>query len=84
MPHGDQSRRAARRAAANCHDVLLYLPMDPLGVADPGLDAVRVSDDAREISRKLLADLDAVLGAIGVNNRMGSNSPPMAMPRIDI
>jgi polysaccharide deacetylase 2 family uncharacterized protein YibQ len=60
---------AARQAG---HEVLLHLPMEPLGQHDPGPGALRASLGEAENLRRLRAALAAVPGAVGVNNHMGS------------
>lgn len=60
---------ALRRHGA---EVLLHLPMDPEGGADPGPGALSAKMSKRELTAATEAALAAVPGAVGVNNHMGS------------
>ncbi|MEO8277126.1 MAG: divergent polysaccharide deacetylase family protein [Thermoanaerobaculia bacterium] len=60
---------ALRRHGA---EVLLHLPMDPEGRADPGPGALTARMSKRELAEATEAALAAVPGAVGVNNHMGS------------
>ena len=60
---------ALRRHGA---EVLLHLPMDPEGGADPGPGALTTQMSKRELAAATAAALAAVPGALGVNNHMGS------------
>ncbi len=51
---------------------MLHLPMEPLSGADPGPGALTSDMSSVELRDATLAALDAVPGAIGVNNHMGS------------
>jgi polysaccharide deacetylase 2 family uncharacterized protein YibQ len=52
---------------------ILHLPMEPSTGADPGPGALRRSMSPRELAGATRAALDAVPGAMGVNNHMGSS-----------
>ncbi|MEO7794264.1 MAG: divergent polysaccharide deacetylase family protein [Thermoanaerobaculia bacterium] len=60
---------ALRRHGA---EVLLHLPMDPEGAADPGPGALLAGMSKRDLAAATAAALAAVPGAVGVNNHMGS------------
>lgn len=64
-----QQTKAAREAG---HELLLHMPMEPLGHADPGPEALRVSLDTAEVTKRFDAALNAFPGMVGVNNHMGS------------
>jgi hypothetical protein len=62
--------RAARRAG---HEVMLHVPMEPLGSdADPGPNALRTTLSVEENRQRLLWALSRVDGIVGLNNHMGS------------
>jgi uncharacterized protein len=61
--------RAAREAG---HELLLHMPMEPQGHADPGPDALRAGLDPGEVARRVDAALTAFPGMVGLNNHMGS------------
>lgn len=64
-----QQTKAARDAG---HELLLHMPMEPLGHADPGPEALRVSLEAAEVTKRFDSALNAFPGMVGVNNHMGS------------
>lgn len=72
LPYGGLVRPLARQAKAAGHEVMLHLPMEPLGNEDPGPHALLV----RQTPEQLLAQLDWALdrfdGYVGINNHMGS------------
>jgi polysaccharide deacetylase 2 family uncharacterized protein YibQ len=53
-------------------EILVHLPMEPDGLADPGPGALLRGMDEAELARRTAEALDAVQGAVGVNNHMGS------------
>ncbi len=64
---------AGRAAAAGC-DVLVHLPMEPEGSYNPmhGMVTTGMTDEA--IKAAVTAALQAVPGAVGLNNHMGSKA----------
>lgn len=72
LPYGQSLAAHTSRAAANGHEVILHLPMDPGGRADPGPQALRLGQDRAELERRLGWNLAQVPGIQGVNNHMGS------------
>jgi hypothetical protein len=53
-------------------EILLHLPMEPGGGANPGPGALRVDMSRSELAAATRRALAAVPGAVGVNNHMGS------------
>ncbi len=76
LPHQRYSAGLARRLRSMGHEVILHLPMEPLGypARDPGVGSVREGMSATEIASVVGADLLEVPGAIGLNNHMGSRA----------
>ncbi len=72
LPYARNSAALAREALAAGHRVLLHMPMEPAGIADPGPDALLVGMAPAEIRLRLAKAFDSVPGAIGLNNHMGS------------
>jgi polysaccharide deacetylase 2 family uncharacterized protein YibQ len=70
-PHAREIAEAARSAGK---EVLLHVPMEPLGYpeTDPGDGALLLEHTHREIRAILGAEIDGLPEAIGVNNHMGS------------
>jgi len=81
LPYGQSLGAHTGRAVANGHEVIVHLPMDPGGRADPGPKALRLGQDAAEMEQLLAWGLAQVPQAVGVNNHMGSaltaNAPAM-------
>ncbi len=71
LPH---SAEAARRAAAAGKEVIVHMPMEPLGPEDPGPGAIMVSQSDSEIRERLERALQSVPEARGMNNHMGSRA----------
>jgi polysaccharide deacetylase 2 family uncharacterized protein YibQ len=84
LPYADDVRRQAAKALARGNDILLHLPMEPSGAADPGPGALTVAMDASEMFTALGDNLAAFEGFVGVNNHMGSRltRDEQAMKRI--
>lgn len=72
LPELANSARSAERAHQAGKEVILHLPMQPLGDENPGPGVIEVTFDREEIYRVLEADLATVPFAVGVNNHMGS------------
>jgi polysaccharide deacetylase 2 family uncharacterized protein YibQ len=60
---------AARQAG---HELIVHVPMEPEGEADPGPDALLTTLPAEELRRRLARGLSAFDGFVGINNHMGS------------
>lgn len=73
LPFEPRSEAVARTLAARGIEVLCHLPMEPAAEgADPGPGALRRSMDAETLRRTTRRALEAVPGAVGANNHMGS------------
>ncbi|MBP7252953.1 MAG: divergent polysaccharide deacetylase family protein [Alphaproteobacteria bacterium] len=72
LPYGTKSAALARQASAAGHDILLHMPMQPEGSADPGPEALTVDLSAAEITRRLREGFANLPSVIGMNNHMGS------------
>lgn len=68
-PHGDV---LAREAHAAGKEVLLHLPMEPVGESEAGPGRIETGMPALELSITLDHDLASVPHAVGINNHMGS------------
>ncbi|TVQ39306.1 MAG: divergent polysaccharide deacetylase family protein [Spirochaetaceae bacterium] len=74
LPHLRRSAEAAERARSAGKDVMLHLPMEANNGADPGPGAIYVDLEDGEIRQRVVAALESVPGAVGVNNHMGSRA----------
>jgi len=74
LPHCPFSREVTRLAREKNREILLHLPMEPRGYpeVDPGEGALLCSMTEEDVIRQLEKNIEAVPGAVGVNNHMGS------------
>jgi len=72
LPYAKDLREQARAARAHGNELMLHLPMEPSGRADPGPNALLVSLSESELRQRVSAALDSFDGYVGVNNHMGS------------
>ncbi len=73
-PDSGHARETARAAHEAGNEVIVHLPMEPLGYpgVKPGPNALMVGADAASVERTVRAALDKVPYAAGLNNHMGS------------
>lgn len=76
MPFLPSSKKDAEAAHRNGHEVIVHLPMEPLkgnkSWLGPGAITCDLTDD--EIRKRVLAAIDDIPHAIGINNHMGSKA----------
>ena len=72
LPYAKDLREQARAARAHGQELMLHLPMEPGGRADPGPNALLVSLSDSELKHRVTTALDSFDGYVGVNNHMGS------------
>lgn len=72
LPFEPESERVALRLREAGAEVLVHLPMEAAGGGDPGPGAVLERLSPRRIAKRTETAVDAVPGATGVNNHMGS------------
>ena len=72
LPYSPSTPELAREAMRSGHEVIVHLPMEPGGDADPGPNALLLDLTSSEIRRRVDWALSRVPGAVGVNNHMGS------------
>ena len=72
LPYGRASQGLAEEAMARGHEVMVHIPMEPEGDADPGPGALLVDQSTDRIASLLARQLDEFPGAVGFNNHMGS------------
>lgn len=72
LPGLPRSAECARMVRAAGMELIVHMPMEPLGGEDPGPLALRRGMGRGEILRNLEAALASVPGATGMNNHMGS------------
>ncbi|OYW02811.1 MAG: hypothetical protein B7Z61_11310 [Acidobacteria bacterium 37-71-11] len=76
LPNAARSAEVARGLGAQGRELLLHMPMEPVGNRGPGPGegAVEVGLSAAEIMSRVERALAVVAGARGVNNHMGSRA----------
>lgn len=74
LPHLPYSSEAAERIRDAGKELILHLPMEPKGSADPGPGAITSSHGSEEIWQRLEIAFASVPGAKGLNNHMGSKA----------
>jgi polysaccharide deacetylase 2 family uncharacterized protein YibQ len=72
LPYAKDLREQARDARAHGQELMLHLPMEPVGHADPGPNALLVTLGDADLRARVTAALDSFDGYVGVNNHMGS------------
>ncbi|MEJ0063637.1 MAG: divergent polysaccharide deacetylase family protein [Alphaproteobacteria bacterium] len=72
LPYGEHATALAGAARAQGHELLLHMPMQPVGHDDPGPGALTVDLKEDEIAARVRKAFEAIPEAIGVNNHMGS------------
>lgn len=73
LPFEEQTPEVVAELRQRGAEILLHLPMEPAGAAkDPGPGALRLGMTPEQLRQSTLAALQAVPGASGVNNHMGS------------
>lgn len=72
LPNLPETKEVAALVSARGAELLCHLPMEPEGVEDPGPGALAEGMSAGEVARRTRAAIEAVPGAVGVNNHMGS------------
>jgi len=73
LPYSPHVAAQTKAAAAKGHELMVHLPMEPLGMhANPGPNYLGVHHTAEELDKRIAANLDAFGGYVGVNNHMGS------------
>jgi polysaccharide deacetylase 2 family uncharacterized protein YibQ len=85
LPFEENTPAVVSQLRGRGEEILLHLPMEPKGdAADPGPGALRLGMSDGELRTRTLAALQAVPGAVGVNNHMGSglSADPRSMGTI--
>jgi hypothetical protein len=72
LPYESRTAEVAAALGRGDAETILHLPMEPANGADPGPGALTRAMAPAELARATREALDAVPGAVGVNNHMGS------------
>jgi polysaccharide deacetylase 2 family uncharacterized protein YibQ len=81
LPYAASAPDVALEARRTGRDVLVHMPMEPLGLADPGPNALHLGLSDLDLQARTQWAFARVPGAIGLNNHMGSRftQDPRAM-----
>ncbi|HEX3529549.1 MAG TPA: divergent polysaccharide deacetylase family protein [Thermoanaerobaculia bacterium] len=72
LPFEENTPAVVEQLRSQRKEILLHLPMQPKHGENPGPGALRLGMTDGELRNRTLAALQAVPGAVGVNNHMGS------------
>lgn len=72
LPYASALTQQTRAARAAGHELMLHLPMEPVGRDWPGPNALLTSLTPADLLSRLRANLRSFRGFVGVNNHMGS------------
>jgi polysaccharide deacetylase 2 family uncharacterized protein YibQ len=72
LPYAVRLREQAKQARDSGHELLLHMPMEPIGHEDPGPGALIVDLPMRDLQQRFETALASFTGFDGVNNHMGS------------
>ncbi|WP_306589714.1 divergent polysaccharide deacetylase family protein [Geothrix sp. 21YS21S-4] len=80
LPYQEHTRESADIAHRLGKEVMLHLPMEPIGYPgpgrDPGPNAILFNLSETEVRRRVRLALDDIPHRVGVNNHMGSRITP--------
>jgi polysaccharide deacetylase 2 family uncharacterized protein YibQ len=72
LPYAGALERQTEAARAAGHELLVHVPMEPIGKEWPGPGALISSLDDQEMLHRLRTQLQSFDGFVGINNHMGS------------
>ncbi|MER2519101.1 MAG: divergent polysaccharide deacetylase family protein [Bdellovibrionales bacterium] len=72
IPYAPRLRDQTREARDVGHELMLHMPMEPIGHDNPGPGALLTGLSEDEIRQRLVQALSSFVGFDGVNNHMGS------------
>jgi polysaccharide deacetylase 2 family uncharacterized protein YibQ len=72
LPYGKDLSAQTAVARFKGHELMVHLPMEPSGSADPGPEALKTDLDERELRRRIQVNLSHFDSYVGINNHMGS------------
>ena len=72
LPFESQTSEVVAALRRRHDEILCHLPMEPTSGGNPGPGALRAGMSQEELRQSTQAAIDAVPGAVGVNNHMGS------------
>ena len=84
LPYARNAAMLGDEARALGHEILVHLPMEPHGSANPGPHALKLSQANSQFLTELNWNLDRFEGYVGVNNHMGSRLTENGAPMLTV
>ena len=72
IPYAHRLDEQTHEAREKGHELLLHMPMEPMGHDNPGQGALLVNLSMDELQKRFVTALSSFVGFDGVNNHMGS------------
>ncbi|MEN6543763.1 divergent polysaccharide deacetylase family protein [Parvibaculum sp.] len=72
LPYTRNVASSVKLSRERGHEILVHVPMEPVGKDDPGPHALRVGETDDQLKADLAWCLDQFGGYVGINNHMGS------------
>lgn len=72
LPYSTRTREQATEARNKGHEILLHMPMEPIGHENPGPGALLVELPLPDLEERVQNALSSFTGFDGINNHMGS------------
>jgi polysaccharide deacetylase 2 family uncharacterized protein YibQ len=74
LPYAENIAKTAARARSLGHEIMVHLPMEPIGSEDPGPGALKTGMSPEDVSAALDKTFGAFDGYVALNNHMGSKA----------
>jgi len=74
LPYAENIAKTAARARALGHEIMIHLPMEPIGSEDPGPGALKTGMSPEDVAAILDKSFSAFDGYVALNNHMGSKA----------
>lgn len=84
LPFESRTPEVVAHLRRDGEEILCHLPMEAGGSADPGPGALTLAMSSVELQERTRAALDAVGGAVGANNHMGSALSSDRLAMLDV
>ncbi|HUD51766.1 divergent polysaccharide deacetylase family protein [Parvibaculum sp.] len=72
LPYAPKVADFVKAARERGHEIIVHVPMEPVGHADPGPHALRTGETDQQLNADLVWNLSQFDGYVGINNHMGS------------
>lgn len=72
LPYANNLKEQTRQARARGHELMIHVPMEPMGNDDPGPNVLTTTMSDEEFMAALNGAFESFDGYVGINNHMGS------------